>query len=229
MTGTIQARTIQARTIQIDVVSDVACPWCAVGFGALTQAIQEIGDQAKFEVHFQPFELNPNLPVGGQDAMEHLTEKYGIDQAQMAKNQAQIRLRAKEVGFDFHPEGRKRIYNTFHAHRLLHWAALENGLEAQSRLKKELLISYFCLRDNMDLQTTLIAAVSRAGLNSDRAIEVLNQNEFDSEVRHMQHHYLDLGIHSVPSFILDGKYLMAGAQPTESFVSAFNQLLTKQD
>jgi len=209
-------QTMQARTIQIDVVSDVACPWCAVGFGALTQAMDQIGDAVKFEVHFQPFELNPNLPVGGQDAMEHLTEKYGIDQAQMAKNQAQIRLRAKEVGFDFHPEGRKRIYNTFHAHRLLHWAALENGLD-------------FCLRDNMDLQTTLIAAVSRAGLNSDRAIEVLNQNEFDSEVRHMQQHYLDLGIHSVPSFILDGKYLMAGAQPTESFVSAFNQLLTKQD
>ena len=159
-------QTMQARTIQIDVVSDVACPWCAVGFGALTQAMDQIGDAVKFEVHFQPFELNPNLPVGGQDAMEHLTEKYGIDQAQMAKNQAQIRLRAKEVGFDFHPEGRKRIYNTFHAHRLLHWAALENGLEAQSRLKKELLISYFCLRDNMDLQTTLIAAVSRAGLNS---------------------------------------------------------------
>ena len=165
-------------TIKIDFVSDVACPWCAVGLGNLNQAIAQFSDQANFEVHFHPFELNPNMPLGGQDAIEHLTEKYGLTVEQVKANQANIRAKALEAGFEFHPEGRKRVYNTFDAHRLLYWAGLEFGLVEQANLKKELLNTYFCLAVNLDDQKNLLDAVTRSGLDKDRAQVVLQNNEF---------------------------------------------------
>jgi predicted DsbA family dithiol-disulfide isomerase len=212
-------------TIKIDYVSDVACPWCAVGLGNLNQAISQCSDKANFEVHFHPFELNPNMPLGGQDAIEHLTEKYGLTVEQVKANQANIRIKALEAGFDFHPEGRKRVYNTFDSHRLLHWAGQEFGLEKQATLKKELLNTYFCLAVNLDDQKNLLDAVTRSGLDKDRAQEVLQNNEFSKEVREAESTYTNAGISSVPSIILNDQYLLQGAQPAESFVNAFEQLI----
>ena len=212
-------------TIKIDYVSDIACPWCAVGLGNLNQAIDQLSDQANFEVHFRPFELNPNMPKGGQDAIEHLTEKYGLTAEQVKTNQANIRAKALEAGFEFHPEGRKRVYNTFDAHRLLHWAGQELGLEKQAILKKELLNTYFCLAVNLDDQPNLLDAVTRSGLDQDRALEVLKNNEFAKEVRTEEATYTNAGINSVPAIILNDQYLMQGAQPSESFVNAFAQLI----
>ena len=212
-------------TIKIDYVSDIACPWCAVGLGNLNQAIDQLSDQANFEVHFRPFELNPNMPKGGQDAIEHLTEKYGLTAEQVKTNQANIRAKALEAGFEFHPEGRKRVYNTFDAHRLLHWAGQEFGLEKQAILKKELLNTYFCLAVNLDDQHNLLDAVTHSGLDQDRALEVLKNNEFAKEVRTEEATYTNAGINSVPAIILNDQYLMQGAQPPESFVNAFAQLI----
>ena len=212
-------------SIKIDYVSDIACPWCAVGLGNLNQAIDQLSDQANFEVHFRPFELNPNMPKGGQDAIEHLTEKYGLTAEQVKTNQANIRAKALEAGFEFHPEGRKRVYNTFDAHRLLHWAGQELGLEKQAILKKELLNTYFCLAVNLDDQHNLLDAVTRSGLDQDRALEVLKNNEFAKEVRTEEATYTNAGINSVPAIILNDQYLMQGAQPSESFVNAFAQLI----
>ena len=212
-------------TIKIDYVSDVACPWCAVGLGNLNQAMAQFSDEANFEIHFRPFELNPNMPLGGQDAIEHLTEKYGLSVEQVKANQANIRIKALEAGFEFHPEGRKRVYNTFDAHRLLHWAGQEFGLEKQAALKKELLNTYFCLAVNLDDQKNLLDAVTRSGLDKDRAQEVLDNNEFTKDVREAEARYIDLGINSVPSIILNDQYLLQGAQPSESFVNAFERLI----
>ena len=212
-------------TIKIDYVSDIACPWCAVGLGNLNQAIDQLSDQANFEVHFRPFELNPNMPKGGQDAIEHLTEKYGLTAEQVKTNQANIRAKALEAGFEFHPEGRKRVYNTFDAHRLLHWAGQEFGLGKQAILKKELLNTYFCLAVNLDDQHNLLDAVTRSGLDQDRALKVLKNNEFAKEVRTEEATYTNAGINSVPAIILNDQYLMQGAQPPESFVNAFAQLI----
>ena len=212
-------------TIKIDYVSDIACPWCAVGLGNLNQAIDQLSDQANFEVHFRPFELNPNMPKGGQDAIEHLTEKYGLTAEQVKTNQANIRAKALEAGFEFHPEGRKKVYNTFDAHRLLHWAGQEFGLEKQAILKKELLNTYFCLAVNLDDQHNLLDAVTRSGLDQDRALEILKNNEFAKEVRTEEATYTNAGINSVPAIILNDQYLMQGAQPPESFVNAFAQLI----
>ena len=212
-------------TIKIDYVSDVACPWCAVGLGNLNQAMAELSDKANFEVHFRPFELNPSMPVGGQDAIEHLTEKYGLTADQVKANQANIRAKALEAGFAFHPEGRKRVYNTFDCHRLLYWAAKEYNLQKQAALKKELLNTYFCLAVNLDDQENLLDAVTRAGLDKDRAHKILIGNEFTKEVKEEETFYTKAGISSVPSIILNEKYLLQGAQPPESFINAFEQLI----
>ena len=212
-------------TIKIDYVSDVACPWCAVGLGNLNQAMAELSDKANFEVHFRPFELNRNMPMGGQDATEHLTEKYGLTAEQVKANQANIRAKALEAGFAFHPEGRKRVYNTFDCHRLLYWAAKEYNLQKQAALKKELLNTYFCLAVNLDDQENLLDAVTRAGLDKDRAHKILIGNEFTKEVKEEETFYTKAGISSVPSIILNEKYLLQGAQPPESFINAFERLI----
>ena len=214
-------------TIKIDYVSDVACPWCAVGLGNLNQAMAELSDKANFEVHFRPFELNRNMPMGGQDATEHLTEKYGLTADQVKANQANIRAKALEAGFAFHPEGRKRVYNTFDCHRLLYWAAKEYDLQKQASLKMELLNTYFCLAVNLDDQENLLDAVMRAGLDKDRAHEILKSKEFSNEVREEESTYTGVGINSVPAIILDNQYLLQGAQPPQSFVNAFEQLIQK--
>lgn len=214
-------------TIKIDFVSDIACPWCAVGLGNLNQAMAELSDKVNFEVHFRPFELNPNMPKGGQDAIEHLTEKYGLTVEQVKTNQANIRTKALEAGFAFHPDGRKRVYNTFDAHRLLYWAAKEYDLQKQSALKSELLNTYFCLALNLDDPENLLDAVMRAGLDKDRAREILKGKEFSDQVREEESSYTDAGISSVPSIILNDQYLLQGAQPPGSFVNAFEPLIQR--
>ena len=214
-------------SIKIDFVSDVACPWCAVGLGNLEKAMLELQDKVNFELHFRPFELNPNMPIGGQDTIEHLTQKYGMSEKQVRENQAQIRARAIEAGFDFHPEGRKRVYNTFDCHRLLNWAAKEYGHSQQLNLKKELLKTYFCIAVDLDDRANLLDAVGRAGLDLQRAQEVLDGNEFSKDVREEEKTYTNLGINSVPSIILNDQYLLQGAQPPASFIQAFESIINQ--
>lgn len=216
------------KTIKIDYVSDIACPWCAVGLGSLEQAIELMDGAADIEIHFQPFELNPDMPPGGQEVIEHLTQKYGLPEEQIRINQANIRDRAQAVGFPFHPEGRKHVYNTFNAHRLLHWAAVECGAQAQYRLKKELLGTYFTLAVSLDDPHNMLDAVKRAGLDVTRAQEVLSAGTFTEEVRAQQAKYTSMGITSVPSLIFNDKYLLQGAQPPEAFARALLQLAEQE-
>ena len=210
--------------VRIDYVSDIACPWCAVGLGGLEQAIKKIADEFDVEIHFQPFELNPDMPPGGQDVFEHLTQKYGKTVEQVRATQNDIKARAAAVGYPFHPEGRKHVYNTFNAHRLLHWAGLEHGPTAQHKLKRELLVTYFQLAVNLDDPQNVLDAVSRAGLDTERARKILESDEFSAEVRAQQNKYTSMGIHSVPSIILNNKYLLQGAQPAEAFEQALRQV-----
>lgn len=215
--------------VKIDYVSDIACPWCAVGLGGLEQAIKKIGDAFEVEVHFQPFELNPDMPPGGQDVFEHLTQKYGKTVDQVRATQNDIKARAAAVGYPFHPEGRKHVYNTFNAHRLLHWAGLEHGPQAQHRLKRELLVTYFQLAVDLDDPQNVLAAVSRAGLDVERANKILASDEFAAEVRAQQRKYTSMGIQSVPSIIINDKYLLQGAQPAEAFEQALRQVAAESE
>ncbi len=211
-------------TLNLDFVSDVACPWCAVGLAALEQAIGSVSDEVKVELHFQPFELNPDMQPGGEDIIAHLTRKYRITPAQVEQNQQHLYQRGADAGFAFTPGARKRIYNTFDAHRLLHWAAETAGAGAQLRLKRALLKAYFT--DGLDPSdpAVLREAAVAAGLDGERAAAIIAGGDYADDVRAREKQYLDRGIHSVPSVIINGRYLVQGGQPAEVFAQALRQI-----
>ncbi len=213
-----------ATPLRIDFVSDVSCPWCAVGLGALEQALANVGNALDVELHFQPFELNPHMPPGGQDITEHLTQKYGSTPEQQLAIREAIRQRGAEVGFTFRPQGRDRIYNTFNAHRLLHWADVEGRPGQQPALKKALLKAYFTDGQSPESHDVLLQAVVDAGLDVARGREVLASSEFTAEVRAEQQLFLNAGIHSVPAVIFNRQHLISGGQPVDVFEDALRQL-----
>ncbi|AEG92554.1 DsbA family oxidoreductase [Ramlibacter tataouinensis] len=209
--------------LKIDFVSDVACPWCAVGLGSLEQALARLDGEVRAELRFQPFELNPQMPPGGQDVAEHLTQKYGSTPAQQAALWSQLCQRAQAAGFAFRPEGRGRVWNTFDAHRLLHWAG-ELDPARQHALKRVLLDAYFGQDRNVADPEVLLDAVARAGLDVERARAILAGDEFADEVRERESHFLSLGIHAVPSVIVNDRHLIQGGQPPEVFEQALRQI-----
>jgi predicted DsbA family dithiol-disulfide isomerase len=212
-------------TIKINFISDIGCPWCAVALGTLDQAMENLKDQAEFEIHFEPFELNPQMRVGGANAIEYLSNKYGISEQQVKANQAKIRERAAAAGFHFHPEGRKKVYNTFDAHRLLYWAGHEHGLASQHRLKKEFFNTYFCLAADFDKRENLLEAVQRARLDQSAASKVLEEGLFTKEVKAQVAYYQAQGVNAVPNLILNGKYSLQGAQPLEILEASLKEVI----
>ena len=209
--------------MKIDFVSDVSCPWCAIGLNALEQALANVGPDIQATLHFQPFELNPQMAAQGQDITEHLAQKYGIDAAQIAANTEAIRQRGAAVGFEFGIGKRSRIYNTFDAHRLLHWAGLQGG-GPQRALKHALLKAYFTDGLNPSDAGVLLAAARAAGLHADAAQAVLAGEQFSAEVRQAEAFYQQQGIHSVPAIIINDRHLISGGQPVEVFEQALRQI-----
>jgi len=209
--------------IRIDFVSDVSCPWCAIGLQALEQAIARVGGDATVELRFQPFELNPRMPVEGEDAIAHLTGKYGISAEQARQNGEAIRVRGAELGFTFDMDRRRHVWNTFDAHRLLHWAGLE-ALEKQRSLKHALLRAYFTDGENVSDHDVLARLAGSAGLDGDRARQILASDEFAAAVRERQRHYAGSGITAVPSIIFNDRHLVQGGQPVDVFERVLRQL-----
>lgn len=205
--------------MRIDFVSDVACPWCAVGLHALEQALHRIGPALPVQLHFQPFELNPQMPPEGEDLMQHLARKYGASPEQLAATHATLRQRGAELGFEFGQ--RTRIWNTFDAHRLLHWAALEGR---QRELKHALLRAYHTHGENVGAAAVLLRLCAEVGLDASRAAAILASDEFAAEVRDAERRWQALGIQSVPSVVIDGRHLIQGGQPSEAFERALRQL-----
>lgn len=206
--------------LRIDFVSDVSCPWCAVGLGALEQALAHVGDALDVELHFQPFELNPHMPPQGEDVVEHLSRKYGIDAAQIETNREAIRQRGESVGFRF---GRRdRIWNTFDAHRLLHWAGVDGG---QLALKTALLEAYHTDGENVGDHDVLLRIVDDLGLDAARARAVLDSDEFGTQVRARERWNQAQGIQGVPAVIVDDRYLVSGGQPPEVYEQTLRQIL----
>jgi predicted DsbA family dithiol-disulfide isomerase len=209
--------------MKIDFVSDVSCPWCAIGLNALEQALARVAPGITATLHFQPFELNPQMAPGGQDIVEHLGQKYGIDAQQIAANTEAIRQRGASVGFAFGVGKRSRVYNTFDAHRLLHWAGLQSDA-AQRALKHALLKAYFTDGQNPSDPAVLVAAAAAAGLDSEAARKVLDSDDFAAEVRRTEAFYQQQGISSVPAVIIDDRHLISGGQPVEVFEQALRQI-----
>jgi predicted DsbA family dithiol-disulfide isomerase len=207
--------------LKIDFVSDVSCPWCVIGLRALEQALERAGDAVIAEIHFQPFELNPQLPPDGQDITEHLVQKYGSTPEQLQRNRESIRARGADLGFTFEMGKRSRVYNTFDAHRLLHWAELEGR---QRDLQRALFTAYFTEGRNPSDREVLIDVATRAGLDAARAREVLESGRYADEVREREQFYGRQGIRAVPSVIVDDRYLIQGGQPVEVFEQALRQI-----
>ena len=212
------------KPLKIDFVSDVMCPWCAVGLGSLEQALGKLGDLVEADITFHPFELNPNMPKGGQNLFEHLQQKYGQTREQTLANQVRLRDRAAEAGFVMARDENSRMYNSFDAHRLLHWAGKEGR---QPALKHALLEAYFSRGENVEEYDVLVAAAQAAGLDGEAAREVLTSGRYTEEVRAEERDWLQKGINSVPAVVIDGRYLISGGQPAETFERAIREIVTK--
>ncbi|WP_020655623.1 DsbA family oxidoreductase [Massilia niastensis] len=210
-----------SKQLRIDFVSDVSCPWCAIGLKSLETALERVSDVATVDLHFQPFELNPDMGPDGQDIVEHITQKYGATAEQQASSRETIRQRGAEVGFTFDMERRGRIYNTFDAHRLLSWA---EGEGRQRELKEALFASYFTDCEDPSNHDVLLRVVERVGLDRTTAARILGSDEYADEVREREQFFQRAGIHSVPAIIINQRHLISGGQPPEVFEQALREI-----
>jgi len=208
--------------IRIDFISDVACPWCAIGLSSLQLALSRLGDAVEAEWAMHPFELNPRMGDEGEDLVEHIGRKYGRTPQQVAQAQAELRQRGSDVGFTFGP--RTRIYNTFDAHRLMHWPGIQGK---QVQLQQALLRAYHGEGKPTSNRDALVEAAQSVGLDGAEARSVLQGGDYANEVRAEEEKYQAMGIHSVPSIIFNNRYLLTGAQPVEAFEEAIQQILAE--
>ena len=208
--------------LRIDFVSDIACPWCAIGLSSLNLALERLRDTVEAQIVVHPFELNPQMGPGGESVVEYLGNKYGRTPEQITETQAMIRERGASVGFTFGV--RERVYNTFDAHRLLHWAGIEGK---QLPLKLALLRAYHGDGKDTSDHAMLVAAAQSVGLDAARAREVLESGQYADEVRAEEREYQAAGIQSVPAIIFNERYLVNGGQPVETFERAIQQILAE--
>lgn len=208
------------KKLNIEIVSDVSCPWCIIGFKGLETALENVKDSIAGDIQWHAFELNPQMPKEGQELVEHLTEKYGITRQQCEQNKQVVEQRGLDAGYEFGIRGGGRIYNTFDAHRLLCWAKEH---EKQTELKLALFDLYFKKGGNPSDHAQLIHVVKSIGLPVDEASDVLLGNQYTNEVRSEQRTNAERGISSVPAVIVNHKFLISGGQTAD----AYEKLLVK--
>ncbi|WP_115948291.1 DsbA family oxidoreductase [Pseudomonas sp. GL-R-19] len=208
-------------SVTIDFISDVVCPWCALGATALEQAIENVAGEVSVELTYKPFELNPNMPAEGEQAVEHLMRKYGRTADDIAAGKAMQIARGEAIGFKFDLEKRTHFYNTFDAHRLLLWA-LQEGRQVE--LKRVLLRGYFSEGQNPSDHQALVRLATEAGLDGASAQEVLASGAFADEVRELEAYYRQHGINSVPAMVLNGRHLVSGSQSVEYYEQMLRQM-----
>jgi len=220
------------RPLKIDFVSDVVCPWCVVGLGGLETALETLkAEGVTADIAFQPFELNPQMAPEGENIVEHIGAKYGSTPEQSAQNRAMITQRAAEAWphfsdgkpFEMNMTETSRIWNTFDAHRLLHWAA-ETAPARQKALKQALFTAHFSENRNLTDAGVLTAAAQTAGLDRAEAAEVLASDRYVEAVRAAQALWRGRGITSVPAVVVEGKYLISGGQPAQVFEEALRKI-----
>ncbi len=212
------------KTLQIDIVSDVVCPWCAIGFANLNTALKELDDPIEANIQWHPFQLNPHMSKDGQDINEHLAEKYGLSAEKLAENKQHIRQIGQNSGVEFKFEQRARIYNTLDCHVLLHWAGEKNK---QTQLKLALFKAYFSEGKDISQQDVLLDVVASVGLDKLEAKMVLKDEQYKNIVKDEESKYKSMGIQSVPAFIINNEYLLSGGQPSDVFKQSLQEILAK--
>jgi predicted DsbA family dithiol-disulfide isomerase len=207
-------KDLSIKKVRIDIISDVMCPWCVIGYEGLQQALQQLNGELEASIHWQPFELNPNMPDQGQDLGEHIAEKYGSTAQQSKQNREQITQMGADLGFEFNFTEGQRIVNTFKAHQLLHWAGESSDL--QTALKMAFLNAYFTQGRDVSSHDVLLQIVGEVGLDAE---------VYAGDVRALQQQWGQLGVTAVPTFIIDEKYMISGGQPPEAFVQSLRKMM----
>lgn len=211
-------------TVRIDIVSDVMCPWCVIGYASLRKALEVLNDKVAADIHWQPFELNPDMALEGENLREHLMNKYQISAADSDGNRARITEMGAGLDFDFRFTDDSRIVNTFNAHQLLHWAS-EHGL--QTELKWALFTAHFTNHIDVSSVDELVKIAASVGLDAQEAQQVLIEQRYASLVRDAQQRWQEMGIHSVPAMVFNNKYLVSGGQPVESYIEILARLINE--
>ncbi len=209
------------RKMRIDFISDIACPWCVIGLRSLEAALEQTGDLVDAEFHFQPFELNPDAPRGGWDQAARFAEKYGWSPDQVRGAQANVRERAAATGFAMNYSEASRTYNTFDAHRLLHWAEAQGK---QPALKHALFTAYFTDARDVSDPDVLVEVAASVGLDGDAARELLATDRYATEVRTAEGFWQSRGVNSVPTIVIDRRHVLVGGQPVETFEQVIRQI-----
>jgi predicted DsbA family dithiol-disulfide isomerase len=207
--------------IQIDIVSDIACPWCAIGYARLKQAMEALNDEMEFAIQWHAFELNPDPAAEAEPILPALARKYGRSEQEMSEAQSQMMTIAKELGLNFDKLQERYTRNTFDGHRLIKWAA-EHG--KQTEMKMACFEAYFGRAENISDTNVLIGCAESAGLSGDRAKDVLQSDQYAEEVRQDEVKYHQAGVSAVPAYIIDKKYLISGAQEPETLIQALREI-----
>jgi predicted DsbA family dithiol-disulfide isomerase len=208
--------------IKIDIVSDVVCPWCTIGYKRLEKAISELGIQDQVDIEWQPFELNPKMPIEGQNVQEHIVEKYGSTLEQQKQSQQQMAEAGAELGFTFDYFDEMRIVNTLDAHVLLEYA---KGFGKQTELKMRLTASFFSERKDVSDRNILRQALLEVGLNAEEALARLDNDDARYEVKSKEAYWQQLGVSSVPTLVFNRKKAVTGAQPVDVFKQVLLELI----
>lgn len=212
--------------LNVEIVSDVSCPWCIIGYKSLSQALNKLSPQVSAKIAWKPFELNPKMPAEGQHLGEHLQEKYGSTKSDIDQTRSMITARGAALGFEFNFKDESRIYNTFNAHRLLYWA---RQFDRQTELKMALFGLYFTEEGNPGNAEELIKTAARAGLPEDEARKILASDLYAKEVRAEEAKYQAMGISMVPTFIINNKYTLTGGQPVDEFVITLKKIIAEEN
>lgn len=212
------------RLLRIDIVSDVVCPWCIIGYQQLAEALQT--SNTAHEIHWHPFELNPEMPPEGQNLREHLAEKYGSSAQESEANRLKLTEVGAQVGFEFRFSADTRMHNTFNTHQLLHWANQQGRMHD---LKMALFSAHFTQQRNLSDNTVLADIAAEIGLDRTQALAVVEDQRFAKEVRDAEHVSQKQGIQGVPAIIFNGRHLVTGAQGVEGYTQILGQLAQMQD
>ncbi|GAA4242272.1 MULTISPECIES: DsbA family oxidoreductase [Winogradskyella] len=211
--------------LKIDIVSDVVCPWCTIGYKRLEKAISELGIENQIDIEWQPFELNPNMPAEGQNVIEHITEKYGATLEQQKASQQHMKAAGDELGFKFDYFDDMRMVNTFDAHILLEYA---KDFNKQTELKMQLTKAFFSDRKDVSKKEILKEALLEVGLNAEDALAKLDNEEARLDIRNKQNYWKSLGVNSVPTIVFNRKSAVTGAQPVDTFKQVLSELIAAE-
>ncbi|MBH0064457.1 DsbA family protein [Psychrobacter sp. SZ93C1] len=212
------------KPLRIDIVSDVVCPWCAIGYSQLAEALKQTN--TPHEIHWHPFELNHNTPHEGRNYREHIMEKYGTTAEDIQESRARMTAAGAEAGFNFQFTDEFRTYNTFNTHQLLYWADQQGRMHG---LKQALFVAHFVDNKNVADSTVLADVAADVGLDRSEALAVLEDQRFAAAVEKEKQHWQQQGIQSVPSMVFNERHLISGAQGVENYKSILQQLADMPD